>query len=104
MSFSPVPKTIGGGGGGFSNLIFVSFVPKPLGWPSVVFVLMHMSGATTEMPNTLQPDQSFRRAYKLLLLALNVPCLRSPTATFYTALILDVLLLIFGLEVAQFVA
>ena len=60
--------------------------------------------ATTEMPNTLQPDQSFRRTYELYLLALNVPCLRSPTATFYTALILDVLLLIFGLEVAQNVA
>ena len=39
-----------------------------------------------------------------MLLALDGPCLRSPTATFYTALILDVLLLIFGLEVAKFVA
>ena len=62
-----------------------------------MFVLMHMSGVTTEMPNTLQPDQSFRRTNELQLLALNVPCLRSPTATFYTALILDVLLFIFGL-------
>ena len=69
-----------------------------------MFVLMHMSGATTDMPNTLQPDQSFRRTYELKLLALNVPCLRSPTATFYTALILDVLLLFFRLEVAQFAA
>ena len=59
MSFPPVPKTIGGGGG-LGNTMSVSFVPKPFGWPSVVFVLMHMSGATTEMPNTLQPDQSFR--------------------------------------------
>ena len=57
---SPVPKTIGGGGVG--NTMPVSFVPKPLGGPSVVFVLMHMSGASTEMPNTLQPDQSFRMA------------------------------------------
>ena len=65
---------------------------------------MHMSGATTEMPNTLQADQSFRRTYELYLLALNVPCLRSPTATFYTALIFDVLLLIYGLEAAQFAA
>ena len=43
----------------------VSFVPKPLGGPSLVFVLMHMSGATTEMPNALQPDQSVRRTYEL---------------------------------------
>ena len=42
----------------------VSFDPKPLGGPSVVFVLMHMSGVTTEMPNTLQADQSFRRTYE----------------------------------------
>ena len=91
-------------GWGLGNTLSVSFVPKPLGGPSVVFVLMHMSGATTEMPNTPQPDQSFRRTYELSLLALSVPCLRSPTATFYTALILDVLLLIFELEVAQIVA
>ena len=63
MSFSLVPNTTGGGGVG--NTMSVSFVPKPLGRPSVVFVLMHMSGATTEMPNTLQPDQSFRRTYEL---------------------------------------
>ena len=86
MSFSPVPKTIGGGGG-LGDTMSVSFVLKPLGGPSVMFVLMHMSGATTEMPNTLQPDQSFRRTYELKLLALNVLCLRSPTATFYAALI-----------------
>ena len=90
----------GGGGGaggwrGLGNTMSVSFVPKPWGRPAVVFVLMHMSGASTEMPNTLQPDQNFRRTYELMLLALNVPCLRSPSATFYTALILDVLLLIF---------
>ena len=65
MSFSPVPKTIGGGVGGLGNTVSVSFVPKPLGGPSIVFVLMHTSGATTEMPNTLQPDQSFRRTYEL---------------------------------------
>ena len=67
MSFSPVPKTIGGGGGGgrLGNTMSVSFVPKPLGGPSVVFVLMHIDGATTEMPNILQPDQSFRRTYEL---------------------------------------
>ena len=63
MSFSPVPKTIGGDGLG--NTMSVSFAPKPLGGPSVVFVLMHLSGATTEMPNTLQSDQSFRRTYEL---------------------------------------
>ena len=68
MSSPPVPKVIGGGGGGgggLGNTMSVSFVPKPLGWPLVVFALMHMSGATTEMPNTLQPDQSFRRNYEL---------------------------------------
>ena len=64
MSFSPVPKAIGGGGLG-NTIMSVSFVSKPLGGPSVVFVLMHMSGATTEMPNTLQPGQSFRRTYEL---------------------------------------
>ena len=66
MSFSPVPNTIRGGGGGGS----VIQCPFPLfqkHWgPSVVFVLMHMSGATTEMPNTLQPYQSFRRTYGAL--------------------------------------
>ena len=67
MSFPPVPKTIEGvGGGGLGNTMSISFVPKPLGWPSVVYVLMHMSGATTEMPNTLQPDQSFRCTYELM--------------------------------------
>ena len=70
MSFSPVPKNIRGGGvgGGVAlgnTMSVVSFVPKPLGGPSVVFVLMHMSRTTTEMPNTLQPDQSFRRSYEL---------------------------------------
>ena len=65
MSFFPVPRTVGGGGLGTCNTMSVSFVPKPLGVPSVVFVLMHMSGATTEMPNTLQSDQSFRRTYEL---------------------------------------
>ena len=65
MSFSLVPKTIGGGGGGLGNTMSVSFVQKPLGGPSVVFVLMLMSGATTEMPKTLQPDQSFRRTNEL---------------------------------------
>ena len=64
MSFSPVPKTIGGGGGSVIQCPFPLF-PKQLGGPSVVFVLMHMSGATTEMPNTLQPDQSFQRTYEL---------------------------------------
>ena len=48
----------------------VSFVPIPLGGPSAVFVLMHMSGATTEMPNTLPPDQSFRRTYESFTYAL----------------------------------
>ena len=62
MSFSPVPKTIGGGLG---NTMSVSFVPKPFKGTLVVFVLMHMSGATTEIPYTLQPDQSFRRTYEL---------------------------------------
>ena len=34
MSFPPVPKTIGGGGGvGLGNTMSVSFVPKPLGGP-----------------------------------------------------------------------
>ena len=47
-----------------------------------MFVLKHMSGATTEMPNTLQPGQSFRRTFELQLLALNVPCLRSPKSDF----------------------
>ena len=56
MEISPVPKTIGGGGG-LGKTMSVSFVPTPLGGPSVVFVLMHMSGATTEMPNITQPDQ-----------------------------------------------
>ena len=64
MSFSPVPKIMGGGGE-LGNTMAVSFVPKPFGGPSVVLVLMHMSGATIEMPNTLQPDQSFRRTYEL---------------------------------------
>ena len=64
MSFSPVPKTIVGGWG-LGDTMSVSLFPKPLGGPSVVFVLMHMSGATKEMPNTLQPDQSFRRTYEL---------------------------------------
>ena len=62
---SPCSQNPWGGGGGLGNTMSVYFVPKPLGWPSVVFVLMHMSGATTEMPNTLQPDQSFRRTYEL---------------------------------------
>ena len=48
------------------NTMSVSFVSKPLGGPSVVFVLMHMSGATKKMPNTLQPDQSFRRTFSKL--------------------------------------
>ena len=70
MSFSPVPNTIRGGGGGggeggLGNTMSVSFVPEPLGGLSVVFVLMHMSGATTEMPTILQPDQSFRRTYEI---------------------------------------
>ena len=43
----------------------VSFVPKPLGGPSVVFILMHRNGATTEMPNIPQPDQSVRSTYEL---------------------------------------
>ena len=64
MSFPPHPQTIGGGGGSVIQCPFPLF-PKPLGWPSGVFVIMHMSGATTEMPNTLQPDQSFRRTYEL---------------------------------------
>ena len=64
ISFPPDPKNIGGGGG-LGNTMSVSFVPKPLGWPSLVFVLMHMSGATTEMPNTLQPGQSFRHTYEV---------------------------------------
>ena len=63
MPFSPVPKSIGevGGGGGLDNTMSVPFVPKPLGGPSVVFTLMHMSGATTEIPNTPKPDRNFRR-------------------------------------------
>ena len=39
MSFSPVPKTIGGGGGGgLGDTMSVSSVLKPLGGPLVVFV------------------------------------------------------------------
>ena len=63
--FPLFPKPLGGGGGGLGNTMSVSFVPDPLGGLSVVFVLMHMSGATTEMPNSPQPDQSFRRTYEL---------------------------------------
>ena len=62
---SPCSQSHRGGGGGLGNTMSVSFVPKPLGRPLVVFALTHMSGATTEMPNTLQPDQSFRRNYEL---------------------------------------
>ena len=73
----PVPKTIvcvcvcvcvclwGGGGGGLGNTISFSLVPKPLGRRSVLFIRMHMSGATTEMLSTHQPDQSFRRTQEL---------------------------------------
>ena len=53
------------GRGGLGNTMSVSFVQKPLGGPSVVFVLMLMSGTTTEIPKTLQPDQSFRRTNEL---------------------------------------
>ena len=66
MSFTPVPNTIRGGGGGGGSVIQCSFPLFKNHWgPSVVFVLMHMSGATTEMLNTLQPDHSFRRFYEL---------------------------------------
>ena len=58
------PKLIGGGGG-LGKSMSVFSVQTPLAGPSVVFVLMHISGATTEMPNTPQPDQSFRRTYEL---------------------------------------
>ena len=54
--FPLFPKPLGGWGG-VGNTMTVSFVPKTFGGPSVVFVLMHMSGATTEMPNILQSDQ-----------------------------------------------
>ena len=60
--FPLFPKPLGGGGGGgggVGNTISVSFVQKPLGGPSVVYTLVHVSGATTEMPNTPQSDLSF---------------------------------------------
>ena len=95
MSFSPVLKSIGGGGG-LDNTMSVSFVPKPLEGPAEVFVLMHMSGTTTEMPNTPQPNQSFRRYSSWLS--------TSPACVLRLLLFYTTLLLIVGQEVAQIVA
>ena len=100
MSFSPVPKTIEGGGG-LGNTMSVSFVQKPSGGPSVVFVLMHMSGAATEMPNTPQPNRVFDVFMSYSSWLSTSPACVVRLLLFYTALILDVLLLIFGLEVAK---
>ena len=60
-------------GVGLGKTMSFSLVPKPLARHSVLFVQMHMSGASTEMLSTPQPDQSFRRTHELKLLAPKTP-------------------------------
>ena len=52
-------------GVGLGKTMSFSLVPKPLGRHSVLFVRMHMRGASTEMLSTPQPDQNFRRTHEL---------------------------------------